>query len=316
MNRLAKVAAVAAAITFTSWGPASSQNFITFGGGPTGGTYYAISSGMASIFNEQLKGVEARVRATSGAFENPVLIQNKDIDLGPTNANLAVWALKGEEVYRGKEMPNVALFMAGLAGGLLHVVVPADSSIQKLGDLKGKRIAVGPQGNTTALMMNQLLAIYGISPSDYSPIYVNYNDGFSALADGNADAAIINTAPPVAAIRELGIRRSFRLLPVEEDKQEEFLKKYPFYDRGTISASVYDLPGDVSVVGSQNVIIIRRDLDDDLVYQMTKAVFENLPKLHASHPSARAISAKNAAHPAIPLHPGAERYLREVGALN
>lgn len=164
-------------------------------------------------------------------------------------------------------------------------------------------------------MMNQLLRLYDISPSDYSPVYVNYSDGFTALADGNADAAIINTAPPVAGIQELGIRKDFRLLNVEDEKRAAFLEKYPFYSQGRISKETYDLAEDVPTVGSVNLIIIRKDLEEDLVYDMIKSVYENLDVLRASHPSARVIAVENGPHPSLPLHPGAERYFREVGVL-
>lgn len=144
MQKIASFIA-AGVLTVLMGGIASAQQFITFGGGPTGGTYFAISSGMAKIFNERLENIEARVRATSGAFENPVLIETKEIDLGPTNANLAVWAREGTEVYDGRKMDNVSLFMAGLAGGLLHVVVLADSDIKSLADLKGNRWPSDPR---------------------------------------------------------------------------------------------------------------------------------------------------------------------------
>ncbi|HET8727970.1 MAG TPA: TAXI family TRAP transporter solute-binding subunit [Alphaproteobacteria bacterium] len=315
MHNLAKYAAVLAVAAILGAKSGGAAQFITIGGGPTGGTYYAISTGMAKIFNEKLKDIEARVRATSGAFEAPVLASAGRIDLGPTNANLAVWAHEGSEVYKGKQQPNIALFMGGLAGGFLQVAVLEDSPIKTLAHLTGKRVAVGPQGNTTALMMAQLLGIYGIGQSDYTPVYVNYNDGFSALGDGDADAAIINTAPPVAAIKELSIRKSFRLLQVADDKRKAFLDKYPFYTQGVIGKAVYGLPEDVPTVGSANIIIVRKDMDADLVYSMVKAIYENLDELRASHPSAKAITLEKGPTGGLALHPGAERYFKEKGVV-
>jgi TRAP transporter TAXI family solute receptor len=290
-------------------------DFITIGGGPVGGAYYAISTGLEKIFNEKMKGVEARVRATSGAFETPVLASAGRIDIGPTNANLAVWALQGSEVYKGKQQPNIALLFGGLAGGYLHVVVLGDSPVKTLADLKGKRVAVGPQGNTTAMMMDQLLSLYGIAPGDYRHVYVNFNDGFSALGDGNVDAAIINTAPPVAGIKELSLRKSIRIVPVEADKAKAFLEKYPFYTEGTIKKTLYGTSDDVPTVGSANIIIVRKDMPDDLVYRMVKTVYENLDELRAVHPSARAIALENGPKGGLPLHPGATKYFKERGAI-
>jgi TRAP transporter TAXI family solute receptor len=315
VNRLFIYAAAAATLIAAGADRTLAAEFITIGGGPTGGTYYAISTGMAKVFNAELKNIEARVRATSGGLENPVLASGGKIDIGPTNANLAVWAYEGSEVYKGKKQPNIALFMGGLAGGLLHIAVLADSPIKSIEDLKGKRVAVGPQGNTTALMMNQFLSMEGIAPSQYTQVYVNYNDGFSALGDGNVDAAIVNTAPPVAAVKELGIRHNIRLLSIPDEKRKAFLDKYPFYGQGRIAKAIYGTNEDISTVGTSNIIIVRKDMDANLVYDMIKAVYENLDDLRATHPSARAIQIENGPNGGLPLHPGSERYFRERGVL-
>ena len=315
MHKLCTCTVAAIALLAVGTQRSTAAEFITFGGGPTGGTYYAISTGLAKIFNAKVKNIEARVRATSGAFENPVLASAGKIDLGPTNANLAVWAHDGIEVYKGKQQPNISLFMGGLAGGLLHIVVLADSPIKSVADLKGKRVAVGPQGNTTVLMMNQFLGTYGIAPNAYTPVYVNFNDGFSALADGNVDAAIANNAPPVPAIKEVGIRKSIRLVSVPDDKRKAFLDRYPFYRDGVLAKSVYGTAADIATLGTSNIIIVRKDLNADLVYNMVKAAYENLDDLRAAHPSARVIKIENAAKGGLAPHPGAARYFKERGVL-
>jgi uncharacterized protein len=315
MSKLCTYTLAAVAVIAVGTQRSTAADFITFGGGPTGGTYYAISTGMAKIFNAELKNVEARVRATSGSLENPVLVSAGKVDLGPTNANIAVWALAGDVVYKGKKQPNIALFMGGLAGGSLHVVVLADSPIKSLADLKGKRIAVGPQGNTTALMMNQLLGTYGVAASDYTPVYVNYNDGFSALGDGNVDAAIVNTAPPVAAVKELGIRHNIRMLSVPDERRKTFLDKHPYYRAAEIAKTTYGTKEDVSTVGTSNIIIVRKDMDANRVYNMVKAVYDNLDDLRAAHPSARVIKIENGPKGGLPLHPGSEKYFGERGVM-
>lgn len=315
MHKLCTYAAAAIVMMAVGTERGTAADFVTLGGGPTGGAYYAISTGLAKVFSAKVKNVEARVRATSGALENPVLTSAGKIDLGPTNANLAVWALEGSEVYKGKQQPNIALFMGGLAGGMLHIVVLADSSIKTIEDLKGKRVAVGPQGNTTALMMNQFLAQNGITPGDYRQVYIGYNDGFSALADGNVDAAIINTAPPVGSIKEISLRKSIRIIPIAADKRDAFLKKYPFYGQGVIAKTLYGLAEDTPTVGTSNIVIVRKDLSTDLAYNMVKAVYENLDELHAAHPSARVLKVETGPSGGLPLHPGAARYYKERGAL-
>jgi TRAP transporter TAXI family solute receptor len=309
------VAAVLIAVASAASERAAATDFITIGAGPTGGTYYAVSTGMAKIFGDKIKGVEARVRTTSGAFEAPILVSAGRVDLAPTNANLAVWALGGTEVYKGKKQPNISLLFGGLAGGFLSVVVLDESPIKSLADLKGKRVAVGPQGNTTALLMDQLLGVYGVAPSDYTHVYLNYNDGFSALGDNNVDAAIINTAPPVAAVKELSLRKSIRLIPVPDDKRKAFLEKYPFYTEGTMSKKLYDTSEDIPTVGSSNIIIVRKDMSADLAYQLVKAVYDNLDVLRQAHPSARAITLEKGPKGGLPLHPGAERYFKERGVI-
>ncbi|MCC7079296.1 MAG: TAXI family TRAP transporter solute-binding subunit [Burkholderiales bacterium] len=160
-----------------------------------------------------------------------------------------------------------------------------------------------------------MLGIYGIAPSDYTPVYVNYNDGFSALGDSNVDAAIVNSAPPIPGIKELAIRKSIRLLPVSDDKRKAFLEKYAYYRAGILKKSVYDTAQDVVTLGTSNIIIARKDLDTGLVYNMVKAVCENLDTLRAAHPSARVVDIKDGTAGGVALHPGAARYFREQGIL-
>lgn len=104
-------------------------------------------------------------------------------------------------------------------------------------------------------MCTHMLGIYGIAPSDYTPVYVNYNDGFSALGDSNVDAAIVNSAPPIPGIKELAIRKSIRLLPVSDDKRKAFLEKYAYYRAGILKKSVYDTAQDVVTLGTYLIAV-------------------------------------------------------------
>src|SRR5690606_16717883 len=98
--------------------------------------------------------------------------------------------------------------------------------------------------------------------------------------------------------------------------RDSFLAKYPFYNEATIRGEMYGLSGTIETLGTGNIMLVRADLDENLVYSMVKAVFDNLDDLYNAHPSARAIKLETAAKGPIPLHPGAERYFREVGVLD
>lgn len=280
-----------------------------------GGTYYPVGVGIAEILNTKVASVEARVEVTGGTVENPGLVNSGNSEIGLANTDMAYYALNGQSPFKEK-MPNLRGLFNGLAPGVVHYVVMENSGINKLADLKGKRIAVGPQGNSTSLFFRNVILELGMTWEDIKPSYLSFSDGVSALIDGKVDMAIVAAGLPSPAIKEIAAtKKAFKILEFDNEFASAFLKKYPFYIRYNIPASTYGLKADVQTVATQNMVMINSLLNEKLVYEITKAIFENIDILYKSHPSATNVKLESAWNTPIPLHPGAEKYFKEKGVI-
>ncbi len=295
---------------------AAKTTFISIATATMGGSYYPIGVGFAEIFKAKVPSIEAKVEVTGGATENPKLVGSGESDIGFTNANLAYNAYTGTGIYKGKKYEKLRLLFGGVAPGTFHIVTLANSNVKTFPDLKGKKVAVGPQGGGGLSMLPDILGIYNLTMNDFTASYMSFDEGVQAVIDKHVDAALVQAPHPAPAVKNIqGSGVKFRLLEMTDAERDKLIQKYPYYNKVDLPASVYGLPGVSKLVGSTNVVVVNADLSADLVYQMTKAIFESVDQLHKVHPSATSISVKNAVSNVIPMHPGAAKYFKEVGAL-
>jgi len=283
----------------------------------SGGAWFPIGAGMAEVIKKSVAGVQARVQTTGGGVENVKLVHDGKTELGITISYLAYNGYNGIDPYKSK-MQNIRTLCSGLSTGVMQVVVPANSKINSLADLKGKKVAVGPAGGGALTVLNDIFQEYGFKMGNITPSYVAYDEGVTMMTDGHIDAAVIYAALPTPAVKTLATSsHSFRMLDLEEKIQKSLLSKYPYYVPITIPKDMYGTASEIKVVGTPNIIIVYSKLSDDLVYKLTKAFFEpaGLAMIRNSHPSAKALTLEKAAVAAVPFHPGAERFYREKGIL-
>lgn len=295
---------------------AAKTQFISIATATMGGSYYPIGVGFAEAIKAKVPGVEAKVEITGGATENPKLVGSGESDIGFTNANLAYNAYTGTGVFKAKKYDKLRLLFGGVAPGTLHIVTLENSRVKTFADLKGKKVAVGPQGGGGLSMLPDVLSIYNLTINDFSASYMSFDEGVQAVIDKHVDAALVQAPHPAPAVKNIqGSGIKFRLLEMTDAERDQLVQKFPYYNKVDLPASVYNLPALSKLVGSTNVVVVNADLNPDLVYQITKAIFESVDQLHKVHPSARSISVKNAVSTIIPMHPGAARYFKEVGAM-
>lgn len=292
------------------------ERLVTIGAAPLGGTYYPAALALAEIINKYAPNTEARVEVTGGTMDNPLLMQEGELQLGLANADIAGFAYNGDAPFQ-TPFTNIRAMFCGLAPGVVQYAVLADSGITSINDLAGKRVAVGPQGNSSGLLFSKVLRFYGIRLADVTRSYVSFSDGVAELMDGHVDMAIVQAGLPAPGLQEaFAGSRGIRILSFPKGERDAFLKKYPYYIPVTIPKNTYPkLARDVSTFATQNMVLIHKDIPADEAYIMTKAVFEHLPELHAAHPSLRSVSLKTAAQSPVPLHEGSLRYFRETAAL-
>ena len=295
---------------------ADRPKFLTIGTAGTGGAYYPIGITMAQIVTEQL-GIDTTAQVTGGATENNSLIEAGTVEMGITQASLAYAAVNGKAPYDSK-LSSVQAIMTGLSKGTFHVVTLKSTGIKAIEDLKGKTVVLGPAGGAAITMANEVLAEYGFAKDDIKPSYVSYSDGMSALTDGTVDAVVVQSAAPASAIQELAATRAkdMLILSVKEEIIQKILEKYPYYKNITVPADVYKTESDIHTIYVPNMVVCSSKLSEELVYDMTKAFFENLDKIKGSNAAAKDLTLEGAAEGCpIDIHPGALKYYKEVGAI-
>lgn len=277
-----------------------------------GGAYYPFGQEIANLVEEFSGGLSMIPEVTGGATENPRLVAAGDCDFAMTNENVGVAALAGTGDFAGLKLDALAL--GRLYPSVFHIVSLQGSNINTIADLKGKRVAVGPAGGGTLPILNALLSYYGMDvDNDFVASYLPYTDGFTQLSDGNIDAAIALGGYPNSAVLEISTTKKIQLVSIEDDVWSKFLTEYPYYSKTLVSRDFYNTPDDSYLIGIPNVLICRADISDDVVYMVTKSIFDHIAEFQAVNANARDLSTETAALCSIPFHPGAIRYFKERG---
>ncbi|MBO8164592.1 MAG: TAXI family TRAP transporter solute-binding subunit [Brevibacillus sp.] len=286
-----------------------SQMVIATGG--TGGTYYPLGGAMA----EQIKaatGIATTAEVTGASAENMRLIKNGDAHIAFVQGDIADYASKGVNMF--SEDGKIENFQAlgALYNETIQIVVAADSNINSVADLKGKRVSVGSPGSGTEVNAEQILEAYGMTFDDLQLQRLSFADSAKAIQDGQLDAAFQTAGYPTAAITELAATKGVKIIPLDADKIQSLIEKYPYYVETTIPGNTYQtVPDDVTTVSVRAILVVKSDLSEDLVYKATKAIFENTDKLPAKKEEIKVENALQGI--SLPVHPGAKKYYDEQG---
>jgi uncharacterized protein len=292
---------------------ASSPKFLAIGTAGAGGAYYPIGIAMADIITNKV-GVQTTAQITGGAIENNTLINNGSNDIAISIGFMSYFARNAMPPYKAK-LENIAGLFSGLSKGVFQVVVAKNSPIKSIKDLKGKRVSLGPAGGGAITLFLQVIQSYGFNEKEFQPVYQSYEQSADALSDGNLDAILVHAAAPTPALIQLAAtKKPIRYLSIDETTLKELMKKYPYMIPITLGKEMYKTEEPVKTFYTANVVIVRKELDTDLVYRITKALFENIEKIQTSHPSVKELDLDAAVQGMpIPYHPGALKYFAEKG---
>ncbi|MGC9235436.1 MAG: TAXI family TRAP transporter solute-binding subunit [Thiomonas sp.] len=295
---------------------AFAAEYITIATGGTSGVYYPLGVALSQIYTKAIPAAKSSVQATKGSVENLSLLEAGRAELGFSLGDALSDAWKGEADAGFKAPLKKLRTMAAIYSNYVQIVARADSGIRTLADLKGKSISVGAPKSGTELNARTLFKAAGLSYKDFSKVeYLPFGESVELMKNRQLDATLQSAGLGVASLRDLAASQKIVVVPVPAD----IIVKVgdPAYQSGTIPANTYE--GQTEAVPTariQNFLVTREGLSEDLVYQMTKAMFTNLPELAAAHAAAKGISLKDAPlHSPVPLHSGAARYYREAGAL-
>lgn len=308
---LNRSAVVLAALLCTAAGVQAQQ--VRLMTGPQGGSWYPLGGAIANIADKA--GLKVQVLPGAG-IANVKGVDASKADLGFANSISTVDGVAGRAPFTApaKNVCNVAT----LYPQYYQVVANADANINSLGDLKGKSLAVQPKGNTAEFISQQSLEVYGLKYADMGRVsYVSYTDAVSLMKDNNAQAFTLGTTVPASAIMDLASARDIKIVGIPEDKFQAMRKLNPGYTKLVIPAGSYPKQtADVPTIGYATHVIARCDLDEAVVYKILKGMVDNKADLAAIAKAMKDITPKMMAEDiGVPLHKGAMKYYKEVGAL-
>ena len=327
MNMMKKLLALvlALAMTTVAFG-ALAEEYLMFSTGGTTGTYYAFGGEIAALLTSKIDGLEVTAQASGGSKANILAITEGEAQLGWTQNDVMSYAYQGTEDFGGKPVETFAA-IAAIYPEVVHLVVAKDSGITKVEDLKGKNVGVGAVGSGVYFNAVQILEIAGMTLNDIVPHYLSFAESAESFQNRQVEAFFVVSAFPNASIVDVALKRPVSILTFEGDQLAQLQAKYTYYVTDTIPAGTYEgLDADVVVPAISAVLVASNELDEDLVYNITKTLFEgkdeltNAKKAYISAESAVLgvpTSTSDAANGVTggTFHPGAVKYYKEIGVM-
>lgn len=294
---------------------ADAQQQLSIATGGTGGVYYPLGGGLAEMINRHIDGASAVAEVTGASVENVALIHRGDSDIAIALGDSVYQGYTGTGQFDGRQAESLRTLLAAYPNAV-QIVVPANSDIQSIDDLRGKRVSVGAPGSGTELNARAILEGNGMSYADLASAQrLNFNETADALRDGDIDVGIWSVGPPTSSIMNLAATRNIRLLGLDEEEMAKAREQEPIFVEYTLPSGIYDgVTEEVTTVGIPNIWIVSSEMDEELAYQLTKMMLENIDELIAIHPSAETTTAEfTVSASPVPMHPGAVRYFEEIG---
>ena len=309
------VAVAAGLFAVSIGGDASAQNYKLMTG-PQGGVWVPLGGTLKAMFEKAIPGASVQTLPGAG-IANVKGVQEGKADFGFGNSISTVDAVNGVAPFTEKAS-NVCQ-VANLYPQYFQVVVLADSGISKIEDLKGKSIAVQTRGNTAEAISQHILQAHGLKYEQMGKVnfMASYNDAVALLKDGHAQAFTLGTTIPASSVMDLATARDIKLIPVTDAGLAAMKKINAGYNKVIVPANTYPKQTkDEPVIGYSTHFITQCKLPEDKVYAVTKAMATQVADLAAVNKAMAKLTPKDMAEDiGVPLHPGAAKYYREVGAL-
>ena len=313
---MAALVAAVAAFGLVTAGAQDKKTRISIGTGGTGGVYYPLGGGLAALLSKYVPGVDATAEVTAGSIANLHLIEGGKSEMGFTMADAAWDAYNGLDKFNGKKVALRTLVV--FYPNRMHVVTVEGTGINQFSDLKGKRVSTGAPVSGTEVMAERLLEANGLTLKDITRERLSVAESVNALKDGKIDAFFWVGGVPTPSITDLAATPGKKIKLIDHGAgAENMRKKYgPIYVQNRILANAY--PGqatETTNVDVWNLLVVPEKADEQLIYNITKTMFEKKDDLVKVHKDASFLDLNNQTTGASPLpfHPGAVRYFREKG---
>ena len=305
------LACVVVACNACSKPPAPSPTTVTILTGGTGGSFYPLGAALADIYSSKISGLRAVAQSTVASVFNVQAIQQGKADVAFTQGDVAYFAYR-----RGtEENPRPHTKLRGIAVlwvNTVQLVVPRSSDIHSVGDLIGRSVGVGSPASGTQIVARLVIEGHGVDYGAVQAEQLSFSEAVGRMENKTLDAGFVVASYPVSAVTAMNSAFGVRLIPVGRPSVDRIQRDYPFIRPITIPAGTYEGQGtDLSTLGVDNILVCREDLPEELVYNLTRVLFESLGALSLSDAGARLIDPEDGPTTPIPLHPGAARFFRE-----
>ena len=294
--------------------PAEGPVDIVLATGGTSGTYYAVGGVLQTVLGPKLSLSKLSVESTGASVANVNMITDGDAQMAILQSDVISYAHSGTYSFEG-EPETSALWVAGIYNETVQIL--AKPGINSVADLKGKTVCVGDVGSGTEINAWQVLNAAGLTENDIKAVNGTYQDGVDQLKDGKIDAAFTVAGAPTTAIVDYATTNTINLVSLTEDELAAIQSEYPFLIRDDLKAGTYTgQDKDVVCVAIQATLVASETLSEDVVYEMLKGMFDNQEALTAGHAKFGLLNAESASAGAtVTMHPGAEKYYKEIGVL-
>lgn len=289
------------------------KEFVTVATGPTSGVYYPIGGAFAKALQDW--GYVTSAQATAASAENIQLILDGDAEIAISMQDSAMQAYEGYGAYEGLEPASNLRAMMRLWPNYVQLVTVKGTGINSVEDLKGKRVGVGAANSGVEINARMIFEAYGMSYDDCTVDYLAYGEAIDNMKNGQCDAVFVTSGLPNASVTELATSYDMVIVPIDGEGRDKLIEAYPYYAATTIPADTYNNTEDVESVFVYNIMLVREDLSDEMVYDMLTGIFENIGTIQASHNAAN----KNIYLEVgvgdlwIPLHDGAAKFWADRG---
>ena len=289
------------------------KEFVTVATGPTSGIYYPIGGAFATALGNA--GYKTSAQATGASVENINLILNGEAEIAISMQDSVMQAYEGFGAFEKAE-PDLRALMR-LWPNYVQLVTLENTGIKSVEDLKGKRVGVGAPNSGVELNARMIYEAYGMTYEDSQVDYLSYGEAIDQMKNGQCDAAFVTSGLPNATVSELAYSYDMVVVPIDGEGRDNLIEKYPFFAASVIPADTYNNKEDVESVFVYNVMLVNKDLSDDMVYDMLDVIFadEGISTIKASHNTAdKNIDITFGVDDVkIPLHDGAARWWKDHG---
>ena len=303
-----------------SFGMAAEKQFLTFGGGSTGGAFFIVSNGLSVLVQRYNPDLICTAQVTAASNENLRGVGTGKLHLGLASAPAVYSAFNGQDTFKGEKYDNIRFVMSGYDSPF-QIITEPKSGIKSIFDFKGRKIGV-LTGVTNSVWWPNMQGFFGLNSENYKTMDFRHEELMNALKDGVVDAVVLSAAAPVVSVEAFLIARPNSIfLPFPKEQSNAITKKFAYFFETVVKGDTYSqIPEDVPTVSSTCFIVTNKDVDPDIIYRFTKTVFEHNDELKAIHPKAPYFNLENSAQTIksslfIPIHPGALKYYEEKGIL-